>query len=169
MISNNPALRPSPDRVRETVFNWLSPAIIQANCLDLFAGTGVLGLEALSRGAASVTFVEKDFATLQQIKKCAHDLKTTDASFHQYDALKWIAQPASQSFNIVFLDPPFRQQLLNPALDNLIKNNWLAEDALIYIEMERELELTPPKSWEWIRQKQTTQIKYGLLGSVDIS
>jgi 16S rRNA (guanine966-N2)-methyltransferase len=141
----------------------LSPYIIDANCLDLFAGTGVLGFEALSRGAAKVTFIEKDFATLRQLKECAQMLKTNEAVFQSHDALKWLAQPATQLFNIVFLDPPFNKGLLAPILELLIKNNWLAPEAIIYIEMERDLDLILPENWQWIRQEKTRQIKYGLL------
>ncbi len=162
-ISDNASLRPSPDRVRETVFNWLTPFIIEAHCLDLFAGTGVLGFEALSRGASSVTFIEKDLKTLQQLKACAQEFKTNDATFYLQDALKWLEQPATQTFNIIFLDPPFRKDLISHAIHLLQQNNWLAPGALLYIEMERDLELALPAGWHWRKQQYTQQISYGLV------
>jgi len=163
-FGDNSALRPSPDRVRETIFNWLATDLIEANCLDLFSGSGVLGFETLSRGAASVTFVERDLATFRQLKKAAQELGAESAAiFYLEDALKWLAHKPMQQFNIVFLDPPFNQGLLEKSLQLLQENDWLAKDALIYVEMERNLDLILPNGWEWLRQKSTQQIEYGLI------
>lgn len=161
-ISDNPQLRPSPDRVRETLFNWLNPIIEGANCLDLFAGSGVLGFEALSRGAASISFVEKNFDTLKTLKETAAQFDTQCAQFYLSDALKWLSRPATEQFNIVFLDPPFHHDLVNTTLALLTQHQWLAQDAYIYVEMEKRAELSQPH-WEWLREQKTQQIRYGLL------
>lgn len=162
-FAENASLRPTPDRVRETVFNWLAPHLVGARCLDLFAGSGVLGFEALSRGAASAVFVEKDLSTLQTLKNCAKELEADTASFYLQDALTWLEQPLKEKFDIVFLDPPFRSGLLEKAILLLQKNNWLESDALFYVEMEREQELILPDNLVWFRQKTTQQICYGIL------
>ncbi|MEW6648231.1 MAG: 16S rRNA (guanine(966)-N(2))-methyltransferase RsmD [Pseudomonadota bacterium] len=155
-------LRPSPDRVRETLFNWLAPIIAGSRCLDLYAGSGALGLEALSRGAAAVTFVDTDRRVVQQLEQNLKLLGARGASVVQGDALNFL-QRAPQAFDVVFLDPPFRRNLLPACLEQLAAG-WLAEGARVYVESEAELGEPPlPPDWELLRSKQAGQVRYSLL------
>jgi 16S rRNA (guanine966-N2)-methyltransferase len=126
-------LRPSPDRVRETLFNWLAPVIRDTRCLDLFAGSGALGFEALSRGAASVVLVERDRAAANHLRQLAAALGAENAQVAEGDALAWLDR-ASGSFDVVFLDPPFGSGLLQEALWRLERTGHLAPGAFIYLE-----------------------------------
>jgi len=137
-------LRPTPDRVRETLFNWLQGYIHGSICLDLFAGSGILGLEALSRGSAQVDFVEKNKAVASQLESNLAILKSVD-KVHQEDALEYLQKYKSSKkrgggYNIIFLDPPYRQNLLEKVLKIICdKQNGLAdENTLIYLEHESE-------------------------------
>lgn len=131
-------LRPTGDRIRETLFNWLAPSISGARCLDLFAGSGALGLEALSRGAASVTLIERHPKALASLQENCALLGTNDAQLIQTDAISWLEkiQPA-QPYDIVFLDPPFDAGLLQPCLTLLQRPGLLAPGAHIYTEADR--------------------------------
>ena len=143
-------LRPTPDRIRETLFNWLQGYIHGANCLDLFAGSGVLGMEALSRGAAQVVFVEKNKAVANQLKENLAVLKA-DAEVHQTDALDYLSSDnAMQKWGgvlptIIFLDPPYRQNLLEQSLAILCNKDkgLVNKNTLIYLEHEAE------ESFDW--------------------
>lgn len=126
-------IRPSPDRVRETLFNWLEPSIRGARCLDLFAGSGALGFESLSRGAAGAVLVERDPAIVAHLKSLAKELAPDTASVVQADAPAWLGGPA-QRFDVVFLDPPFGSGLLPGLLQRLDRGGWLAPGALVYLE-----------------------------------
>ena len=126
-------LRPTPDRVRETLFNWLAPDVAGSRCLDLFAGSGALGLEALSRGAASVTFVEREREAADQLRETVNQLAPGRATVVQADALAWL-RGAAQPFDIVFLDPPFDSGLLPAAAGALESGGWLLPAARIYLE-----------------------------------
>lgn len=155
-------LRPSPDRVRETLFNWLTPIIAGSRCLDLYAGSGALGLEALSRGAAAVTFVDADRRVVQQLEQNLKLLGAHDASVVQSDALSFLQRPP-QPFDVVFLDPPFRRNLLPACLEKLAAG-WLTEGARVYVESEAELGEPPLlPDWELLRSKQAGQVRYSLL------
>jgi 16S rRNA (guanine966-N2)-methyltransferase len=157
-------LRPTTDRVRETLFNWLQPLIHGAHCLDLFAGSGALGLEALSRGAAAVSFVDSERRAVQSLKENLALLRDERGSVSQDDALAFLRHtPPPHPFDVVFLDPPFRQGLLQPCLQALCREGWLGDNARIYLEVEQELG-TPalPAGWEMVRQKQAGQVIYGL-------
>ena len=123
-------VRPTPDRARETLFNWLSPAIVGARCLDLFAGTGVLGLEALSRGAKEVWFVETEASLISALRKRIADLDA-DATVIREDVAGFLKGPAKEPFDVVFLDPPYDLSL-EPILAQL--SPWLAPRARIYVE-----------------------------------
>ena len=120
-----PGIRPSPDRVRETLFNWLAPVVEGSRCLDLFAGSGALGLEALSRGAAATTFIESDQLSADGLREITAKLAPGRAVVLQADALRWLAGPP-QLFDIAFLDPPFESSLLTEALQKLDSGGWLA-------------------------------------------
>ncbi len=158
-----PGLRPSPDRVRETLFNWLAPEIGGARCLDLFAGSGALGLEALSRGAGFCQFLDSATAAAKRIESHLTLLSCRDASVQAADALQWLQQPSRTSFNMVFLDPPFRQDLLDECCALLDANGWLSARAWIYIESAAD-EAAPrvPATWHLHRDKRTGQVAYRL-------
>lgn len=162
-------LRPTPDRIRETLFNWLAPLIEGAYCLDLFAGSGALGFEALSRGAAQVVMLEAAGPVLAQLRANCALLGTENALLfqahvpHDLDRIeKRLPQPF-RPFDIVFLDPPFHQGLIEPCAQWLEEHHWLNENAHIYIETEHTLKnLSLPKNWEILRLKKTGQVQYRL-------
>lgn len=157
-----PSLRPTPDRIKETLFNWLAPTLHGARCLDLFCGSGALGIEALSRGAAEVVFVDQDPAVVQQLKAFLQILGAQGDHVHQQTAQHFLNQPA-QTFDVVFLDPPFQQGLINPMLDILIQQHWLTQQGLIYVEMEdRHENLELPEPWHLYRYKKSGNVAYGL-------
>jgi 16S rRNA (guanine966-N2)-methyltransferase len=130
----SPEIRPTPDRVRETLFNWLAARVPGARCLDLFAGSGALGLEALSRGAAHVTLVERDAAAAREIASRLQEWGAHAADVAQTDARGFLERPHAAAFDIVFLDPPFASTLLAEAAARLEHGGWLTDDALIYVE-----------------------------------
>lgn len=157
-----PGLRPTPDRIKETLFNWLAPTIRGARCLDLFCGSGALGIEALSRGAEEVVFVDQDPIVVKQLSEFLQNLGAQRANVHQQTAQRFLSQPA-QSFDVVFLDPPFQQGLINPILEILIQHDWLNKQGLIYIEMEdRHENLEIPEPWHLYRHKKSGNVAYGL-------
>jgi 16S rRNA (guanine966-N2)-methyltransferase len=129
-----PGIRPTPDRVRETLFNWLAPVIAGSRCLDLFAGSGALGLEALSRGAAAATFVESDRVTADALRETVSALASERGAVYCGDALHWL-QGSPQRFDVVFLDPPFGSGLAAEAMEKLESGGWLSPGARIYLEM----------------------------------
>ena len=154
-------LRPTTDRVRETVFNWLSFEIPGARCLDLFSGSGALGLEALSRGAKECTFVELNRSVAQQIERNLSTLQANNGTVHNTDALSFLqANPAP--FDVIFLDPPFRKGLLEQVLPKL-DERWLAANAYIYIERESEAQLSQlPDHWQLKKEKRAGQLTFAL-------
>ena len=127
-------IRPTPDRVRETLFNWLAPRVPGGRCLDLFAGSGALGLEALSRGAAHVTFVERDLAAAGEISARLTEWGARGTKVEHADARVFLEQTPAEPFGIVFLDPPFASTLLEETAARLEQGGWLADGALIYVE-----------------------------------
>ncbi len=158
-----PGLRPTPDRVRETLFNWLMPVIGGARCLDLFAGSGALGLEALSRGAAQVVMVDSHPPVIRQLRENLVTLNLTGAEVIQADALAYLNGPASP-FDIVFLDPPYRSGVLPACIERLEMGGWLKDDAWLYLEMPATEEIPPlPASWRIHRSKRAGQVGYHLL------
>ncbi len=161
-VPDSAGLRPTTDRVRETLFNWLAPDIQEARCLDCFAGSGALGLEALSRYAASATLLELERAVAQQLSQNLQTLRATHANVVQTNTLQWLSQ-AGQPFDVVFVDPPFRKGLLQETLTLLEQNGWLADEALIYVESEME-HGTPqaPANWDLYREKIAGQVAYRL-------
>lgn len=156
-----PGLRPTPDRVRETLFNWLGPFIQGARCLDLFAGSGALGIEAASRGAAEVVMVDHDAAVVATLREQLQKLEFSGAQLVQQDVNSWLTRKAAP-FDIVFLDPPFRENRLPACIDLLEDNGWLAAGARVYIEAERTYTPALPDSWELYRSKNTGQVGYHL-------
>jgi len=157
------AIRPTPDRVRETLFNWLGGATQGADCLDLFAGSGALGLEALSRGAAQVTFIEQDATAVRELHATLAEWQAQGAQVVHTDALRYLAGTARR-FDIVFLDPPFSSQLLEPAAALLEMGGWLKAGALIYVECPVRTGLPPlPASWRLLKAKRAGEVGYHLL------
>jgi len=156
-------LRPSTDRNRETLFNWLQSYVAGANCLDLFAGSGALGFECISRGAANVTFVDQEKSVCRQLKENLSLLKVDTASIHCGSALSFLAQYKGSGFDLVFLDPPFHRDLLQDVCLQLAKSAILLPSAHIYLEAEYSLEqLVLPDNWQLIRNKRAGAVNYGL-------
>jgi len=157
-------LRPTPDRVRETLFNWLQNDIIGARCLDLFAGSGALGLEALSRGAARAILVEKSSIASQQLETHLHALHCDDAVIVHLSAEQFLQRgPGDTRYDIVFLDPPFGKGLIATCTKLLEEKNWLTPGARIYLESEHNLPPTDiPAHWRIDREKVAGQIIYRL-------
>lgn len=154
-------VRPTPDRVRETVFNWLMPWIDGARCLDLFAGTGAFGFEALSRGAASVVLVERDPTAAHNLQATKNALNAECARVVPASAQLFLQAPA-QPFDIVFLDPPFASGELAMALARL-NHGWIAPGGLIYIESPAAAGLPAlPLDWKWLRNKAAGHVGYNL-------
>jgi 16S rRNA (guanine966-N2)-methyltransferase len=159
-------IRPTPDRVRETLFNWLGAAVRGARCLDLFAGSGALGLEALSRGAAHVTFVEHDAAAAQALRALLREWQARDVRVERADALRYLAGDV-QPFDIVFLDPPFASELLGRAAALLEQRHWLRAGARIYVECAARVGLPSlPPAWQLLKAKQAGEVGYHLLAHV---
>jgi 16S rRNA (guanine966-N2)-methyltransferase len=159
------AIRPTPDRVRETLFNWLGSAAQGARCLDLFAGSGALGLEALSRGAGELTFVERDAAAVRALRTLLGEWQARNAVVTHAGALDYLtrAAPAARPFDIVFLDPPYGSELLGQAAALLEERRWLQPGALIYVECAARAGLPPlPTSWRPLKAKRTGEVGYHL-------
>ncbi|AYN28378.1 MULTISPECIES: 16S rRNA (guanine(966)-N(2))-methyltransferase [Buttiauxella] len=161
-VPDSPGLRPTTDRVRETLFNWLAPSMVEATVLDCFAGSGALGLEALSRYATSATLLEMDRHVSQQLQKNLATLKAANGKVVNTNTLNFLAQPG-EPHTIVFVDPPFRKGLLDETLALLESNGWLADEALIYVESEVENGMPAvPASWSLHREKVAGQVAYRL-------
>lgn len=154
-VLDSQGLRPTTDRIKETLFNWLMPYIVGARCLDCFAGSGSLGFEALSRQASAVQFFELDKTAAKQLQQNLQRLDCSKGVIQQGDSLQLLAHGNPHApFDIVFLDPPFQQNLIAPTLDLLTQQNWLSDNALIYIESEKQLgELSVPPNWQLLKEK----------------
>lgn len=163
-VPNAEGLRPTPDRVRETLFNWLQFSLVGKTCLDAFAGSGALTLEALSRGAAQVIAIEKDIKVTQQLTKLFTPLAGESLKLINADALEWLAKTPAQAFELVFLDPPFGQALLEPACQLLEEGGWLAEGALIYLEQAKgqSPSIKLPSTWVLEKDKQIGDVHFSL-------
>lgn len=153
--------------MRETLFNWLSPVIEGARCLDPFAGTGALGLEAASRGAAPVILIERSEPVARQLRANRDVLGATGVQVVQADALRWLDDPerrvAVGPFDLVLLDPPFASGLLGPACALLARHGWLLPGARVYLETASAAGLPPlPSGWEVIRDRTAGQVRYAL-------
>jgi len=156
-------LRPTGDRIRETLFNWLAPELAGARCLDVFAGSGALGLEALSRGASYSLLLERDHLAAQSLRNNLQLLKASAGHLVQTDSLHYLRQGNSgEPFNLVFIDPPFALNLWAGVIDALEQGHWLAEDASLYIEMPRNQLIATPPNWRLHRDKQAGQVSYRL-------
>jgi 16S rRNA (guanine966-N2)-methyltransferase len=160
---DGPGLRPTPDRVRETLFNWLSPYVAGAKVLDPFAGSGALYLEALSRGASFGLALDSNTQAVASLRHNLDLLKCSTGELLQSDAIRYLETQPATAFNLVFLDPPFHQNLLPATCALLESNQWLAERAWIYTESETPPStLALPASWRLHREKKAGQVYYAL-------
>ena len=151
----NQDLRPTPDRAKETLFNWLGQDMRSLNCLDLFSGTGALGLEAISRNAQRVTFVEKNKSYLQAIEKAIFSMdKKKDCDFICEDCLSWINKyKSSFKYDLVFIDPPFNKNLIQELIENILDKRILKDKGKLYFEYEKGYDLKLPKEINLIKEK----------------
>jgi 16S rRNA (guanine966-N2)-methyltransferase len=162
-------LRPTTDRIRETVFNWLQVYLPNSHCLDCFAGSGVLGFEAVSRGADEVILLEQNKQTVNNLKENASMLAADEQQVvvEHRDTLSWLASAKSDKslasyFDLVFLDPPFHTDLLNESCTLLDDSGCLAKDAIIYVEHELDANVEIPESWICLKEKSSGQVTYKL-------
>lgn len=161
-VPDSAGLRPTTDRVRETLFNWLAADIQQAKCLDCYAGSGALGLEALSRHAASATLLELERPVAQQLEKNLATLGAKSGRVVNTNTLQFLAQKGDEH-QLVFIDPPFRKGLLEQTTQLLESNGWLSDGALVYVESEVEHGIPPvPVNWQLHREKIAGQVAYRL-------
>lgn len=157
-VPNAPGLRPTPDRVRETLFNWLGQNLDGLHCLDLFAGSGILGFEAASRGAAAVTMIEYAPRVAAHLKRAAEDLDAARVEIIRCDAVKFL-ESTPRKFDVVFLDPPYRQGWLEriaPLIDSVMH-----PDGWLYVESEAAV--THLGGWQTVKQGQAGQVHFHLL------
>lgn len=172
-VANIPGLRPTGDRVRETLFNWLAPMIDGANCLDLFAGSGALSIEALSRGAARALCLDNQPLVVSTLLSIQRQLGASGLEPLQFDAISWLAASKTGNqigdsehlqFDIIFLDPPFDSGLLQPTINALADSGRLKDRAWVYLEQSRMAgDITLPQGWNLIKDKRTGNIRYSLI------
>lgn len=157
-------LRPTTDRVKETLFNWLSMEVPSSRCLDLFSGSGSLGFEAASRHAEHVTMLELNPQVFQQLQKNKQTLSASNIDIVQANSLDYLTQTRQEStYDIIFIDPPFRQGLLDEVFQRLEDNHWLTDNAFIYVESEKEWQPQHvPNNWSLHREKIAGQVCYRL-------
>ncbi len=156
--SARPGLRPTPDRVRETLFNWLGQELDGLTCLDLYAGSGALGFEAASRGAARVVMVEKDRAAVAELERSRAALNASQVTIVSGDAATYLARDRGR-YHVVFLDPPFRQNAVPAILGHLAPR--LERGARVYVESEAPIEVAAP--WSELKRAKAGQVSYQLL------
>jgi 16S rRNA (guanine966-N2)-methyltransferase len=159
-VADKPGLRPTADRVRETLFNWLQQKLPGARVLDLFAGTGALGFEAASRGAAQAVLIEREPALAANLRASVQRLHAENVEIVHEDALRWLARAPDIRFDIAFLDPPFDAALWQPALAAL--SPWLAGEAWLYLECPHDAAPVVPADWRLHREGRTREVRYAL-------
>ena len=152
-----PGLRPTPDRVRETLFNWLGQRLDGLSCLDLFAGSGALGFEALSRGARRVVMVERDRATAAALRASAQSLQAANLEVVESDAMGFLGRPGER-FDVVFVDPPYAENLVPVVMQRLAAH--LADGARVYAESAAAIDLPP--GWRAVREDRAGAVRYAL-------
>jgi 16S rRNA (guanine966-N2)-methyltransferase len=167
-IADVEGLRPTSERVRETLFNWLAPHVHGARCLDAFAGTGALGLEALSRGARSVLFIERSSAAVRQLRRNVDLLDARGATVQQGDALDYLRDATPTPYDIAFLDPPFADDLHEETCRLLSERGLLADGAYVYLELPKGREVALPRGWRILKDKNAGSVRY-MLARVDRS
>ncbi len=163
----NDDLRPTPDRAKETLFNWLGQDLNKIHCLDLFSGTGALGFEAFSRGAEKVTFVERNKEYLQKIKKVYLEMsKKADCDFFCAECLEWIQNNNSRTkYDLIFIDPPFNKNLIHDLLTAILEKELLSKNGQIYFEFEKKLDLEIPESLS-LKKKKSLGMKSYVLAEI---
>ena len=162
-VADVPGLRPTGDRCRETLFNWLQPWIVAADCVDLFAGTGALGFEAASRGAASVLMVEKHSRALGLLRQSIDQLQATQVSLHAGGAMSLIDELRPDSLDIVFVDPPFDSNLEALVLERLHRNGCVRSGGFVYLETPASKTIAPPEGWSLWRDQQIGEVRMQLI------
>jgi 16S rRNA (guanine966-N2)-methyltransferase len=160
-VPDLPGLRPTPERVRETLFNWLAPIITGARCLDLFAGTGALGIEAVSRGAAAVVLVEREPAAARALRENLSRLKIDIAHVVERAAAQYLSGVATP-FDVVFLDPPFADRVWDAVAQQLTERGWLKPGALVYVERGDDDTFHAPAGWAVHREGRAGAVRYAL-------
>ena len=156
-------LRPTLDRVRETLFNWLAPDIRDAHCLDLFAGSGALSFEALSRGAADVVAVERNSQSLRDLHKNSALFGANRMSIIHSDALRYVDAPHTHAFDIIFVDPPFHENLVATTLEALAGSDCMTQGTLVYVELETDTHCVLTSTWDPLRHKRAGNTQFMLL------
>lgn len=161
-VLSMPGLRPTPDRVRETLFNWLAPCISGARCIDLFAGSGALSFEAISRGAAYVEMIDQSKKIVAQLKEELLLLEGFNGTVYEADSPHGLQKPLIP-FDIAFLDPPYDASLLIPSCHYLEEHQFLKHEALIYLESNRPIKAEDlPKNWQIIKAKIAGDVAFHL-------
>jgi len=168
-VVNEEGLRPTTDRVRETVFNWLQFDVLNSRCLDACAGSGALGFEALSRGAKHVDFVESNVKAIEILRKNKQSLGLDEgqtASIFHDDIHQFLSKAGADSlpYDIVFVDPPFDASLHEQIFAGLIEQSHLKNGTLIYCEQPTNEQIQLPDNWEYCRQKKLKNVSFGLIG-----
>ena len=162
-IAEVEGLRPTAERIRETLFNWLAPSLAGSRCLDLCAGTGALGFEALSRGAKTVVFVEKSPVAARALRANARVLDAEGAEIHQDDALEFLSKERQPPFDVVFLDPPFAAAMLGELCRLLDEHALVRNGSLVYLEEDRATPAVElPENWSVLKSKTAGNVRYSL-------
>ncbi len=162
-VADVDGLRPTSARIRETLFNWLGPEVRASHCLDLFAGSGALGFEALSRGAESATLLEKSSVVAEALRSSAELLEALDIRIECTDTLSWLESRGCQKYDIVFIDPPFAQDCVEECCRLLHSNGWLTDHAAIYIEQDKRKPIPMlPRGWQIVRDGKAGNVRYML-------
>ena len=161
-VADVPGLRPSGDRCRETLFNWLQPWIVAADCADLFAGTGALGFEAASRGAATVLMIEKDSRAQEVLRHSIEQLQAVQVRLQGGGAMSMLEDFKTESFDIVFVDPPFDSNLAGLVMERLDRTGCVRRGGFVYIESPAQKGLAPPPGWRVWRDQQIGEVRMQL-------
>jgi 16S rRNA (guanine966-N2)-methyltransferase len=167
-IADVEGLRPTGDRIRETLFNWLQGDIAGRCCVDLFAGSGALGLECLSRGAANVFLLEKHPVAVKQLREHCDRLEAKNGKVIECDVLEWISNTSKEDnrkiapIDVAFIDPPFAADLWTTVINTLESSGILSPTAIIYIESPKDQVVTTPSNWDLLKEKRTGQVCYRL-------
>jgi len=161
-VADVPGLRPSGDRSRETLFNWLQPWVVGADCADLFAGTGALGFEAASRGAASVLMVEKHPRAFAVLTESVEQLQAEQVSLHAGGAMSFIESLAADSLDLVFVDPPFDSNLGGLVLERLADQGCVRSGGFVYVESPASAQIVPPEGWSTWRDQEMGEVRMQL-------
>jgi len=167
-VADVPGLRPSGDRCRETLFNWLQPWIVAADCADLFAGTGALGFEAASRGAASVLMVEKHPQAYEVLRKSAMELQADQVRLHAGGAMSFIENLVIDSLDLVFVDPPFDSNLGEVVLERLARQACVRRGGFVYVESPASAQIAPPVGWSKWRDQEMGEVRMQLFRRLDL-